>query len=203
MRPSSPPRRLPGSRRHGTPYDVAAAQLTLARIADQQGNRAEAVTHADRARSAIEPGGYRVLYRLFPDQAVPPAARIRAGLLAFAAGDALGVPWEGCPPDEIDPGQVTGIPVRDGWPRGATSDDTAQLLLVAEHLVAHGARVSERGFLAELSRHLPTMRGVGPTTRAAVARYHQTWRDPCHWRGHQRGTHADPARRVGDPRRPC
>ena len=74
MRPSSPPRRLPGSRRHGTPYDVAAAQLTLARIADQQGRRAEAVTHADRARSAIEPGGYRVLYRLFPDQAVPPAA---------------------------------------------------------------------------------------------------------------------------------
>ena len=165
---------LAGFERHGTPYDVAAAQLTLARIADQQGNRAEAVTHADRARSAIEPGGYRVLYRLFPDQAVPPAARIRAGLLAFAAGDALGVPWEGCPPDEIDPGQVTGIPVRDGWPRGATSDDTAQLLLVAEHLVAHGAGVSERGFLAELSRHLPTMRGVGPTTRAAVARYHQS-----------------------------
>jgi Tetratricopeptide repeat len=108
---------LAGFERHGTPYDVAAAQLTLARIAGQQGNRAEAVTHADRARSAIEPGGYRVLYRLFPDQAVPPAARIRAGLLTFAAGDALGVPWEGCPQGEIDPSQVTGIrPPGGGYP---------------------------------------------------------------------------------------
>ena len=45
----------------------------------ERGHRAEAVTHADQARSAIEPGGYRVLYRLFPHQDVPPAARIRAG----------------------------------------------------------------------------------------------------------------------------
>ena len=77
---------LAGFESHGTPYDVAAAQLTLARIADQQGSRAEAVIHADRARSAIEPGGYRVLYRLFPDQAVPPAARIRAGTAGVRGG---------------------------------------------------------------------------------------------------------------------
>jgi hypothetical protein len=115
-----------------------------------------------------------VLYRLFPDQAVPPAARIRAGVLAFAAGDALGLPWEGRPPGEIDPDQVAVMPARDGWPRGATSDDTAQLLLVTRHLVANGGRVSERVFLAELSRDLPAMRGAGPTTRAAVSRYHQT-----------------------------
>jgi tetratricopeptide (TPR) repeat protein len=124
---------LAGFERHGTPYDVAAAQLTVARIASRQGRRAEAVTHADRARSAIEAGGYRVLYRLFPDQTVPSAARIRAGLLTFAAGDALGVPWEGRTPGEIDSEQITVLPARDGWPRGATSDDTAQLLLVAEH----------------------------------------------------------------------
>ncbi len=89
---------------------MAAAQLTLARIADEQGRCTEAVTQADQARSAIESGGYRVLYRLFPAQDVPPAARIRAGLVAFAAGDALGVPWEGRPPHEIDPDQVTAIP---------------------------------------------------------------------------------------------
>jgi ADP-ribosylglycohydrolase len=107
-------------------------------------------------------------------QDVPPAARIRAGLAAFAAGDALGGPWEGWPPRLIDPDKVADIPVRNGWPRGATSDDTAQLLLVARHLVAGGGRAGEAEFLDELARELPAMRGTGPTTRAAVARYRQT-----------------------------
>lgn len=72
------------------------------------------MTDTDLARAAIETGGYRVLYRLFPDLEVPPAARIRAGMTAFAAGDALGVPWEGRPPHEIDPGEVTDIPQHNG-----------------------------------------------------------------------------------------
>ena len=88
---------LDGFRRHGTPYDVASAQLTLARIARRQDRCVEAVAHTDQARTAIETGGFRVPYRLFPGQDVPPAARFRAGLAAFAAGDALGVPWEGLP----------------------------------------------------------------------------------------------------------
>src|SRR5262249_57158407 len=117
-----------GFERPGPSGAVAAAQLPRACSAKRKGHRIEGVAHADRARSAIEPGGYRVLYRLFPDQAVPPAARIRAGVLAFAAGDALGLPWGGRPPDEIEPHQVTGIPVRHGWPRGATSDHTPPLL---------------------------------------------------------------------------
>jgi tetratricopeptide (TPR) repeat protein len=167
-------RALEGFRRRGTPYDVAAAQLTLARIAGQQGRCTEAVTHADQARSAIESGGYQVLYRLFPAQDIPPAARIRAGLTAFAAGDALGVPWEGRPPAEIDPDQLTAIPVRNGWPRGATSGDTAQMLLVARHLVATGGQPREGEFLEGLVRELPDMRGTGPTTRAAVTRFEQT-----------------------------
>jgi hypothetical protein len=77
---------LVGFERHGAPYDVAAAQLTLARIASQGGRCAEAVDRADRARAAIEAGGYRVLYQLFPDQAVPPAARIPAGFLPYPQG---------------------------------------------------------------------------------------------------------------------
>jgi ADP-ribosylglycohydrolase/tetratricopeptide (TPR) repeat protein len=165
---------LGGFQQHGTPYDVAAAQLTLADIVRQNGRSVEAVSYADQARSAIESGGYGVLYRLFPGQDVPPAVRFRAGLLAFAAGDALGVPWEGRPPGEIDPDQVVAVPARAGWPRGATSDDTAQLLLVARHLVATGGQVSERQFLGELAQALPAMRGAGPTTRAAVARYQRT-----------------------------
>jgi ADP-ribosylglycohydrolase/tetratricopeptide (TPR) repeat protein len=165
---------LEGFRRHGTPYDVAAARLSLARIAGEKGRCTEAVAHADQARSAIESGGYRVLYRLFPAQDIPPAARIRAGLVAFAAGDALGVPWEGRPPRDVDHDQVTAIPSRNGWPRGVTSDDTAQMLLVARHLVATRGQPSERGFLGQLAEGLPNMRGAGPTTRAALARYQQT-----------------------------
>jgi ADP-ribosylglycohydrolase len=55
-----------------------------------------------------------------------------------------------------------------------TSDDTAQMLLVARHLVATGGQPKEREFLEQLARELPSMRGTGPTTRAAVARYQQT-----------------------------
>jgi ADP-ribosylglycohydrolase/tetratricopeptide (TPR) repeat protein len=165
---------LEGFRRHGTPYDVAAAQLTLARIAGQQGRCTEAVTHADQARAAIESGGYQVLYRLFPAQDIPPATRIRAGLTAFAAGDALGVPWEGRLSDEVDQDRVSAIPARNGWPRGATSDDTAQMLLVARHLVAASGQPDEREFLEDLAQDLPDMRGTGPTTRAAVTRFQQT-----------------------------
>jgi ADP-ribosylglycohydrolase/tetratricopeptide (TPR) repeat protein len=161
-------------RRHGTPYDVASAQLTLARIASEGGSCIEAVTHADPARSAIEAGGYLVLYRLFPTLDVSAAARIRAGLVTFAAGDALGVPWEGQPPHKISPDDVAAVPARHGWPLGATSDDTAQTLLVSRHLVATSGQPSERGFLEQLSQDLPAMRGAGPTTTAAVHRYRQT-----------------------------
>ena len=164
---------LEGFRHHGTPYDVASAQLTLADLTARLRRCTESVAYADQARSTIEAGGYRVLYRLFPSQDVPPASRIRAGLLAFAAGDAAGVPWEGRLPLDIDPDQVPAVPARKGWPRGATSDDTAQLLLVARNLVATSGCGGQREFLEELARDLPWMRGAGPTTRAAVARYQQ------------------------------
>lgn len=98
------------------------------------------------------------------------AARIRAGLVAFCAGDALGVPWEGCPPDAV---RVDGIGTREDWPRGSTSDDTAQLLLAAR-LVADGDDDLERRFMTALAAELPGMRGVGPTTSAAVARFRET-----------------------------
>jgi ADP-ribosylglycohydrolase len=115
-----------------------------------------------------------VLYRLYPTLDVPAAARIRAGLVTFAAGDALGVPWEGQPPHKIAPDQIAAIPARYDWPPGATSDDTAQTLIVARHLVDTGGQPSEREFLDQLSRDLPAMRGAGPSTTAAVDRYRQT-----------------------------
>jgi ADP-ribosylglycohydrolase len=63
------------------------------------------------------------------------------------------------------------LPARGDWPQGATSDDTAQLLLVAEYLVEANGQVDERDFLSRLAKALPGMRGAGPTTRAAVRRF--------------------------------
>ena len=100
------------------------------------------------------------------------ADRIRAGLIAFCAGDALGVPWEGRRPGEVDAAaSLAQAPARDGWPRGATSDDSDQTLLVAREIVrAHGDPDPER-FLDALADALPSMRGAGRTTRAGVERW--------------------------------
>jgi hypothetical protein len=102
---------------------------------------------------------------------MPPPARVRAGVVAYAAGDALGVPWEGRPASAIRWEAIDQIPTRGDWPAGATSDDTAQLLLVAGYLCELGAVADEREFLTRLAAALPDMRGVGPSTRAAVERF--------------------------------
>jgi ADP-ribosyl-[dinitrogen reductase] hydrolase len=63
------------------------------------------------------------------------------------------------------------LPSAHGWPRGATSDDTDQLILVARHLVESQGWVDEREFLTLLAKALPGMRGPGPSTTAAVRRF--------------------------------
>jgi ADP-ribosyl-[dinitrogen reductase] hydrolase len=109
--------------------------------------------------------------RRSPDGVAPTPQHIRAGILAYAAGDALGVPWEGRTPDEVHWEALETLPARGDWPRGATSDDTEQLLLIAEYLVDANAQISERDFLGRLAKALPGMRGAGPTTQAAVRRF--------------------------------
>jgi ADP-ribosyl-[dinitrogen reductase] hydrolase len=106
-----------------------------------------------------------------PDGVAPSPQQIRAGILAYAAGDALGVPWEGKTPDDVYWEALEELPARGDWPRGATSDDTDQMLLVARYLAETGAQVEEREFLTRLAKALPRMRGVGPTTSAAVRRF--------------------------------
>jgi ADP-ribosyl-[dinitrogen reductase] hydrolase len=106
-----------------------------------------------------------------PEGVAPTPQHIRAGIVAYAAGDALGVPWEGSTPDEVRWEALEALPARGNWPRGATSDDTEQLLLVAEYLVEANGHVDERDFLGRLANALPGMRGAGPTTRAAVRRF--------------------------------
>ena len=74
-------------------------------------------------------------------------------------------------PDEVRWEALEALPARGDWPRGATSDDTEQLLLVAEYLVEANGQVDERDFLGRLAKALPRMRGAGPTTQAAVRRF--------------------------------
>src|SRR4029450_5144632 len=106
-----------------------------------------------------------------PDGVAPTPQHIRAGIVAYAAGDALGVPWEGSTPDEVRWEALEALPGRGDWPRGATPDATEQLLLVAEYLVEANGQIDERDFLGRLAKALPGMRGAGPTTKAAVRRF--------------------------------
>jgi ADP-ribosyl-[dinitrogen reductase] hydrolase len=112
--------------------------------------------------------------RSFPDGVSPSPRNIRAGILAYAAGDALGVPWEGKTPEEVHWETLEDFPARGNWPRGSTSDDTDQLLLVARYLADEKGQIDEREFLTRLAQALPKMRGVGPTTSAAVRRFIET-----------------------------
>jgi ADP-ribosyl-[dinitrogen reductase] hydrolase len=109
--------------------------------------------------------------RRSPDGIAPTPQHLRAGIVAYAAGDALGVPWEGKTPEEVRWEALEALPARGDWPRGATSDDTEQLLLVAEYLVEANGQIDERDFLDRLAKALPGMRGAGPTTQAAVRRF--------------------------------
>jgi ADP-ribosylglycohydrolase len=106
-----------------------------------------------------------------PDGVAPAPQHLRAGIVAYAAGDALGVPWEGSTPEEVRWEALEALPARGDWPRGATSDDTEQLLLVAAYLVEANGQIDERAFLGRLAKALPGMRGAGPTTQAAVRRF--------------------------------
>lgn len=99
------------------------------------------------------------------------AGRIGAGILAFACGDALGVPWEGKPAAAIDAARLDELPQRPNWPRGATSDDTQQLVMVAENLIATGGAGDPHAFLAALAAGRDTIRGLGPTTLRAIRRF--------------------------------
>ncbi|GAA5071177.1 ADP-ribosylglycohydrolase [Thermocatellispora tengchongensis] len=101
------------------------------------------------------------------------AERIRSGLIAFACGDALGVPWEGRVASQIDAAALDTLPRRGDWPRGATSDDTEQLVMLAENLIGSGGAGDPRAFLTRLAEAMPTMRGIGPTTLRAIARFTQ------------------------------
>jgi ADP-ribosylglycohydrolase len=85
-----------------------------------------------------------VANRGFPEGAAPKPQHIRAAIIAYAAGDALGVPWEGKTPDQVPWEALEELPARGDWPQGSTSDDTEQLLLVAQYLVQANGQAGGR-----------------------------------------------------------
>jgi ADP-ribosylglycohydrolase len=105
-----------------------------------------------------------------------PVDRIAGALTAYICGDALGVGWEGKPPAAIDHDRIEQLPARDGWVSGATSDDTALTLLVAEHLLGHRGPGTAEAFAATLAA--TTVPGIGPSTRNAIATYRSTGQLP-------------------------
>ncbi|HEX3964941.1 MAG TPA: ADP-ribosylglycohydrolase family protein [Trebonia sp.] len=110
---------------------------------------------------------------MYPEEVFDLGDRIDGALTAYACGDALGVPWESAPGPKANPtaSQIEQLAAREGWPRGATSDDTALTLLVAHHLADRDGDGDPAAFLADLADQAPGIRGLGPTTTAAIEHF--------------------------------
>lgn len=156
-----------------TRYDITHARVTLSRAARASGQERLAIQQGAMARSSVQIMGYGLLCVLYPADVFDLAGRIDGALTAYACGDALGVPWESRPGanSRATASQIEQLPAREGWPRGATSDDTALTLLVARHLADRDGDGDPAAFLADLAQHEPVIRGLGPTTTAAIERF--------------------------------
>jgi ADP-ribosylglycohydrolase/tetratricopeptide (TPR) repeat protein len=156
-----------------TRYDITHARVTLSRAALASGQERLAIQQGALARSSVQVMGYGLLCVLYPEDVFDLAGRIDGALIAYACGDALGVPWENAPAANVHatPGQIEQFPAREGWPRGATSDDTALTLLLARHLADRDGDGDPAAFLANLAEQETAIRGLGPTTTTAIERF--------------------------------
>lgn len=106
---------------------------------------------------------------LFPESFYSPIDErvqisIATALFAYAAGDAFGVQYEfkeGCS-IESHLSEIV------DWPLGGVSDDTLLTLLSVETLASGNPTQAHHCFIELLKENLPVLRGLGPTTRAAV-----------------------------------
>jgi len=112
-------------------------------------------------------------------------SRAAGALYGLAVGDALGMPTQSLPREQIAAqygGLLDGFepaapdhPLAAGMPAGSVTDDTEQALLVARLLIDGGGRVDPaelaRRLLAweELARERGSLDLLGPSTRRAVA----------------------------------
>ncbi|MGH3622292.1 MAG: ATP-binding protein [Sciscionella sp.] len=163
-----------------THYDVTHARVTLSAAASAGSWERDSVEYGAAARASIEHQGYGLLRRQYPGVAYQFGDRIGGALTAYACGDALGLPYEGSPPSSVDTAaEIEELPEREGWPRGATSDDTALTLLAANHLARRDGAGNALAFLRELAERSATIRGIGPSTTAAIEHFHETSRLPA------------------------
>lgn len=106
---------------------------------------------------------------LFPSSFASPIEadiqlRIATAFFAYAAGDAFGVQYEFKDGYTVE-SCLTEIP---DWPLGGVSDDTLLTLLSIEALNSASPATARTRFIELLKENLPVLRGLGPTTRAAV-----------------------------------
>jgi ADP-ribosylglycohydrolase len=93
-------------------------------------------------------------------------SRVTSVFRAYAAGDAFGVAHEFL---EIPITPVENILLeKQGWPYGGVSDDTMLTLLTVLTLSQDSPEQASQKFLSELRAALPHLRGLGPTTKAAL-----------------------------------
>ncbi len=90
--------------------------------------------------------------------------RMATAFFAYAAGDAFGVQYEFKDGYRVE---STLSEIAD-WPLGGVSDDTLLTLLSIKALESHTPDVARKRFIELLKENLPVLRGLGPTTRAAV-----------------------------------
>ena len=90
--------------------------------------------------------------------------RIATAFFAYAAGDAFGVQYEFKDEYRVESslGEIA------DWPLGGVSDDTLLTLLSIKALESDTPTVARTRFIELLKENLPVLRGLGPTTRAAV-----------------------------------
>lgn len=158
-----------------TRYDVTHARVTLSKAARACGQQRQAIEQGSLARASTLAMGYGLLNLMYPQEVYDLGERIAGALTAYACGDALGVPWENMSGANapVTARQIEQLPTRESWARGVTSDDTALTLLVADHLVERDGDCDAAAFLADLAGKEPTIRGLGPTTTAAIERFRQ------------------------------
>ena len=93
-------------------------------------------------------------------------SRVTSVFRAYAAGDAFGVAHEFL---DIPITPVENILLeKQGWPYGGVSDDTMLTLLTVLTLSQNSPELASQKFLSELRAALPQLRGLGPTTKAAL-----------------------------------
>ena len=93
-------------------------------------------------------------------------SKISLAVLAYAAGDAFGVQFEFGP--KIMGEIVHQLIEKDGWPFGGVSDDTLLSILTIHALHSPTAQEAKEHFLESMRDAIPRLRGLGPTTRAAL-----------------------------------